>query len=51
MSDESVKAMSDREIQEEQLLLLRGFRDALMGAAQNPMIGQMMPGLKKIGKN
>jgi hypothetical protein len=50
MFDQEPIDMNDREIAEESLMLLRGFRDALMGAAQNPMVGAMLPGLKKLGQ-
>lgn len=40
-------AMSEREIVEETLLLLRVFGDALSAISNSPMAAAMMPGLPK----
>lgn len=40
--------MSDREIAEESVILLRAFGDALEALGQNPMLRAMMP--KQFGK-
>lgn len=40
--DKSVQEMTDREIAEETLLLLRAGRDAVLAALENPMLGGMM---------
>lgn len=39
--------MTDREIAEESLILLRAFADALSVIGNNPMLGAMMPNLPK----
>lgn len=41
--EKTVTDMTDREIAEETLTLLRTFRDALQAISQNPMLRAMMP--------
>lgn len=38
-----VHDMTDREIAEETLILLRGFSDAFMAISSNPMLSAMLP--------
>jgi hypothetical protein len=40
-----VEDMTEREIAEESLILLRAFADAFAAATANPMVAAMMPGL------
>lgn len=42
-----VADMTEREILEETLILLRAFSDALSVLGSNPMLGAMIPGLPK----
>lgn len=43
MERKDIKEMTDREIAEETLAMLRAFGDALEAATSNPMIRAMMP--------
>jgi hypothetical protein len=47
MNHRDVTEMTDREIAEESLALLRAFADAFQQATQNPMMAAMMPGLAR----
>lgn len=40
-------SMTDREMAEETLILLRAFGDALAVISSNPMLGAMVPGIPK----
>lgn len=43
-----VRAMSDRELAEETLLLLRVFSDAISELSNSPMAKAMLPGFPKL---
>jgi len=43
--NKEVYEMSDREIAEETLLILRTFAETFMAMSQNPMLKAMMPGM------
>ncbi len=44
-----VHSMTDREIAEETLILMRAFADMLMQIGNNPMVAAMMPGFNPRG--
>lgn len=41
----AVSSMSDRELAEETVLMLRQFADAISALAANPMVKTMLPGM------
>jgi hypothetical protein len=47
MEHRDMTEMTDREIAEETLILLRAFADAFQQATQNPMMAAMIPGLAR----